>query len=111
MTFNGARRPDQHPALADSVAPIYAVLATPLGRLYVAVTEIVNLRYMREESNRLREENEKLRRWQTIALAAAFAGSIRACLREAIDRRRDHNTEHDHPKGCYGPAASVGRVK
>ena len=53
------------------MAPVYAVLATPLGRLHIAVTEVVNLRYMREESSRLGEENEKLRRWQTIALAAS----------------------------------------
>src|SRR4051794_978699 len=56
-------------ALADSLAPIYAVLATPLGRLHGAVTEAVNLWDMRDENARLREENEKLRRWQTIALA------------------------------------------
>jgi rod shape-determining protein MreC len=56
-------------ALADSLAPIYAVLATPLGRLHGAVTEAVNLWDMRDENARLRDENEKLRRWQTIALA------------------------------------------
>jgi rod shape-determining protein MreC len=55
--------------LADSLAPIYAVLATPLGRLHGAVTEAVNLWDMRDENARLRDENEKLRRWQTIALA------------------------------------------
>jgi rod shape-determining protein MreC len=56
-------------ALADSLAPIYTVLASPLGRLHVAVTEAVSLWDMRDENVRLREENEKLRRWQTIALA------------------------------------------
>src|SRR3954447_2084683 len=56
-------------ALADSLAPIYAVVATPLGRLHIAVTEAVNLWDMRDENARLRDENEKLRRWQTIALA------------------------------------------
>ena len=65
----------------------------PLGRLHVAVTEVVNLRYMREESARLGEENEKLRRWQTIALAAVFAGSVHACLREAAGRHGVQNTE------------------
>src|SRR3954447_24557565 len=54
--------------LADSLAPIYAVLATPLGRLHGTMTEAVNLWDMRDENARLREENEKLRRWQTIAL-------------------------------------------
>jgi rod shape-determining protein MreC len=56
-------------ALADSLAPIYAVLAAPLGRVHVAFNEVVSLWDMRDENARLREENEKLRRWQTIALA------------------------------------------
>jgi rod shape-determining protein MreC len=56
-------------ALADSLAPIYAVLAQPLGRIHAAVAETVALWDMREENDRLRAENEKLRRWQSIALA------------------------------------------
>jgi rod shape-determining protein MreC len=56
-------------ALADGLTPIYAVLATPLGRLHAAITETVTLWDMREENDRLRAENEKLRRWQSIALA------------------------------------------
>jgi len=56
-------------ALADGLAPIYTVITSPIGRLHNAVTEAVNLWDMREENDRLREENEKLRRWQTIALA------------------------------------------
>jgi len=56
-------------ALADGLAPIYAVLAPPLGRFHDTVTEVVSLWDMREENARLRDENEKLRRWQTIALA------------------------------------------
>jgi rod shape-determining protein MreC len=56
-------------ALADGLAPIYTVITSPLGRLNSAVTEAVNLWDMREENDRLRDENEKLRRWQTIALA------------------------------------------
>jgi rod shape-determining protein MreC len=56
-------------ALADGLGPIYAVLAGPLGRIHDAVTETVALWDMREENARLRAENEKLRRWQSIALA------------------------------------------
>jgi rod shape-determining protein MreC len=56
-------------ALGDSLAPIYAVLAAPLGRIHAAVTETVTLWNMRAENDRLRAENEKLRRWQSIALA------------------------------------------
>jgi rod shape-determining protein MreC len=56
-------------ALADSLGPIYAALATPLGRFHATVAETVTLWDMREENARLRAENEKLRRWQSIALA------------------------------------------
>jgi rod shape-determining protein MreC len=56
-------------ALADALAPIYSVLSGPLLTIHDAVTETVSLWDMREENARLREENEKLRRWQSIALA------------------------------------------
>ncbi len=57
-------------ALADGLAPIYAALARAAGPgRTTAVTEAVNLWTMRDENARLRDENEKLRRWQTIALA------------------------------------------
>ncbi|MEA2737995.1 MAG: rod shape-determining protein MreC, partial [Acetobacteraceae bacterium] len=56
-------------ALADGLAPIYAALASPLGRIHATITETVTLWNMREENDRLRAENEKLRRWQSIALA------------------------------------------
>jgi rod shape-determining protein MreC len=56
-------------ALADALAPIYAALAAPLARLHATVTETATLWDMREENARLRAENEKLRRWQSIALA------------------------------------------
>jgi rod shape-determining protein MreC len=56
-------------AFADAVGPIYAALATPLGRLHATVSETLTLWDMREENARLRTENENLRRWQSIALA------------------------------------------
>ncbi len=56
-------------ALADRLSPIYAALAAPLGQIQAAITEIVTLWDMREENDRLRDENERLRRWQSIALA------------------------------------------
>jgi rod shape-determining protein MreC len=56
-------------ALGDGLAPIYAVLASPLERVHAAIEETAALWDMREENARLRAENEKLRRWQTIALA------------------------------------------
>ena len=56
-------------ALSDGLAPIYAVLSNPLGRIHATVTEIATLWDMRDENARLRADNEKLRRWQSIALA------------------------------------------
>jgi rod shape-determining protein MreC len=56
-------------ALADSLAPIYAVLAAPLEQIHAGITEVADLWNMRAENARLRDENEKLRRWQSIALA------------------------------------------
>lgn len=55
--------------LDDGLTPIYAALATPLGALRDQVHDIASLWDMREENARLREENEKLRRWQSVALA------------------------------------------
>ncbi len=57
-------------ALADGLAPIYAVLAEPAGpRSKATVADAAALWDVRNENIRLREENEKLRRWQSIALA------------------------------------------
>jgi rod shape-determining protein MreC len=56
-------------ALADGLAPIYVVLATPLGQIRMAISEAAALWDMRAENDRLRAENAQLRRWQAIALA------------------------------------------
>lgn len=56
-------------ALADGLAPIYAVLAGPLQDLRGVVADAADLWDLRDENVRLRDENEKLRRWQSIALA------------------------------------------
>jgi rod shape-determining protein MreC len=55
-------------ALADGLAPIYTVLSAPLGRIHAAITETAALWDVREENDRLRAENDKLRRWQSVAL-------------------------------------------
>jgi rod shape-determining protein MreC len=56
-------------ALADALAPIYAALAPPLGEARDAVAYSTGLWDITAENVRLREENEQLRRWQSIALA------------------------------------------
>ena len=56
-------------ALSDALAPIYAVLAQPLGSLRSTVADVGELWSLRADNDRLRAENEQLRRWQSIALA------------------------------------------
>jgi rod shape-determining protein MreC len=56
-------------ALADGLAPIYATLAGPLDQIQATVADAAALWNVRNENIHLREENEKLRRWQSIALA------------------------------------------
>jgi len=55
--------------LGDTLAPIYTMLAAPLGHIHVAITNTAALWDIRADSDRLRAENETLRRWQSIALA------------------------------------------
>src|ERR1700722_6107931 len=55
-------------AVYDASAPVYAVLAEPIGKMHAAVSEVTGLWELREENARLRDENERLRRWQSVAL-------------------------------------------
>ena len=55
--------------LADALAPIYATLAEPLRRAHDAIAGISDLWELRGENSHLREENERLLQWQSIALA------------------------------------------
>lgn len=56
-------------ALADALAPIYAMLAQPLGQIHAVITDANDLMDLRADNIRLRDENQRMRRWQSIALA------------------------------------------
>ncbi len=56
-------------ALADALAPIYGVLAEPLGTVRDAVDNVEEVFTLYAENARLRDENERLRKWQAVALA------------------------------------------
>lgn len=55
--------------LADLLAPFYAAFAEPARTLRDTVLEVPGLLALRTENLQLREENERLRRWQAAALA------------------------------------------
>ena len=56
-------------AFADALAPIYSVLAAPLGSVRGAIANTAALWNLRSDNAQLRAENEELRRWQSVALA------------------------------------------
>ena len=56
-------------AVADALAPIYAFVAGPLGAIRESGTDVSNLIALTAENARLRQENERLRQWQSMALA------------------------------------------
>ncbi len=56
-------------ALADALAPIYGVLAEPLANTRNAIDNARRWLTIYEDNARLRDENERLRRWQAVAVA------------------------------------------
>ena len=56
-------------SLADSLAPLYAVLSRPVEAVQGLGQQATELWQLRSENARLREENEFLRRWQNAALS------------------------------------------
>ena len=55
--------------VADALAPLYAALAEPLSVVHRGIEGTRNRATVYEDNARLREENERLRRWQSVALA------------------------------------------
>ena len=56
-------------AVADALAPIYAALAEPLSVVHRGIEGVGHVATLYEDNARLREENDRLRRWQSVALA------------------------------------------
>jgi rod shape-determining protein MreC len=56
-------------ALADALAPLYGVLSKPLDSVRGMVSGAEELIALRADNARLRQENERLRQWQSVALA------------------------------------------
>ena len=56
-------------AVADVLAPVHAVVSEPMAAIRAGIAEAVGLVALHSENARLREENERLRRWQAAALA------------------------------------------
>lgn len=55
-------------ALADGLSPIYAMLAQPVSTARATINDWRALLSLRAENAQLRDENERLRRWQAVAL-------------------------------------------
>jgi rod shape-determining protein MreC len=69
-------------ALADALAPIYGVLAEPLANTRAAIDNARRMLTIYEDNAQLRAENERLRRWQSVALALdAENATLKANLR------------------------------
>ena len=87
-------------AVYDACAPLYAALAEPIGRMKKAVSETIGLWSIQEENARLRGENERLRRWQSVALTLdAENQRLKAALRWIPD-----------PEASYVTARAVADV-
>ena len=73
-------------ALGDGLAPIFGVMAEPLAGVRAALDEGRSLLHLRSENVRLREENDRLRRWHAVAMALdAENATLKANLRWVPD--------------------------
>jgi rod shape-determining protein MreC len=80
-------------AVYDASAPIYAATAEPLGQAKLAVNDVVGLWGLRDENAQLRDENERLRHWQSVALTLdAENQRLKAALRWIPDPEASYIT-------------------
>ena len=56
-------------ALADALAPLFAMVSQPIATMHAAVADANGLLALRDENIRLRDENDRLRQWQAVAMA------------------------------------------
>jgi rod shape-determining protein MreC len=56
-------------ALADALAPIFGIVSEPIVSAHTAISDAGGLFSLREENVRLKEENDRLRQWQAVAMA------------------------------------------
>ena len=69
-------------ALADTIAPLFALIAEPVTSAHRALADAEGLMTLRSENQQLRLDNEQLRRWQAVALALdAENATLKANLR------------------------------
>lgn len=73
-------------ALGDTLAPIFGLMAEPLAGVRARIDEARALLQLRSENVRLREENDRLRRWHAVAMALdAENATLKANLRWVPD--------------------------
>jgi rod shape-determining protein MreC len=73
-------------AVADALAPIFGLVAEPVATAHRVIDEAETLVDIRAENARLRDENERLRQWQAVALALdAENATLKANLRWVPD--------------------------
>ena len=65
-------------AVADALAPIYGVLATPLAQVRTTIDNMQRMVTLYSDNARLREENERLRKWQAVAMTLDAENALAA---------------------------------
>ncbi len=68
-------------ALADALAPLFGIVSEPIATVHHALAGAGDLLTLSRENARLREENDRLRQWQAVAMALdAENASLKANL-------------------------------